>query len=336
MAPAPFVNLPLELLEYIVICSSVQTAARLSRCSKQLHSIIQKDTHIWRSLYLELWDDPRDNPHSSSEFDWKDDMCLTMVARNFIQRDPTLRQPHDVVSNAHESRDAYRRCAQILLRSRESVVAPPHGSPRSRNIVWLEQVVGEYAIYTWPWLLFSIDFNSFASGGHLIDPNVWTNNGFGITEIIPWLGVDGMPPPEPYESDEDRDEESDFELKSPYLSHMSEKWRLISLAGYSPPPTPPDDPDSSTAPLSDAALTRIAARAYIYDLRNYSEAQLWGPWISEDSSPAPNAKRHVNWKHVYSLLYVTLSNVSRPIRKSLVHLLTRYAIDGRGLGSWTV
>lgn len=307
MALAPLANLPLELLEYIVILTSVQSAARLCQCSKQLRSIIQKDTHIWRSLYLQLWDDPRGSMRSIHENPWKGDVHEIMLARNTIM-DQRLKHPHDIWSDEDAARSAYRKCAQILLRSRDSHTAVSDGAPRSRNIVWLEQVVGEYAIYTWPWLLFSIDFDCFSRDGDMLDHSVWKNDGFYIEDpVLSWV-VDGLPPPEPEEPDED--EESDPELRAPYLSHMAEKWRLISLAGYSPPPTPPEDPESSNAPLSDAALTRIAARAYVYDLRNYSEAQLWGPWTSEDSSPAANAKRHVNWKHVYSLLFVTLSNVS--------------------------
>lgn len=50
--------------------------------------------------------------------------------------------------------------------------------------------------------------------------------------------------------------------------------------------------------------TRNHARAFVYDLRNYSSDSLWGPFMHD-----PASKYRVNWSHVASIIKVVHSNL---------------------------
>lgn len=52
---------------------------------------------------------------------------------------------------------------------------------------------------------------------------------------------------------------------------------------------------------SSSRSTRLASRAYTYDLRNYTESNQWGPWL-------PGSHGAINWIHVWHLLDVLRHN----------------------------
>ena len=275
-----FLDLPLELLERIITLSSAQGAARLSQCCKRLHVIIQKDAHIWRSLYLEHWDDPR--TPDTDKYNWKVELQKNVSAWNIIRALQAIEPPFNVPRLLQEmSDDAHRRCASILLRSRGPCTTSPRDLPVSRSLIWLKRVVGEHAVYVWPWIVRDEVFESYR----------YPNEGATV--------VAGRETPEG---------PSDGDPTAPvYLTKLSDRWRLMHQVGHPPPPMA-HWLHNPTTPLSYALRTRNAARCFVYDMRKYKHETRWGPWTTavHDSGNV----HQVNWEHVFCLLIVTLANVS--------------------------
>ena len=295
-----FLNLPLELLEQIIILSSPQGAARLSQCCKQLNSIVQKDGHIWRSLYLEHWDDPRAS--DADEYNWRDELQKNCRAWNTTRALQTTNPPFDVPKSLREmSDDAYRHCAGILLRSRGHNATSHCDFSGSRSLTWLKRVVGEHAVHIWPWILPTKVFKSYQ-----YPTPAETSDG---TKASP--GDEGTGDP----NDEDGGDSAAGQL---YLTELSERWRLMRRIGY-PPPAITYRPDEPSTPLLYAKRTRKAARCFVYDMRRYRGETCWGPWTpvlrhQDDNVRAEGAIYGVNWEHVFSLLIVTLANASYSCR----------------------
>jgi hypothetical protein len=291
-----FLDLPPELLEQIIILSSPQGAARLSQCCKQLNSVVQKDGHIWRSLYLEHWDDPRVS--DTDEYDWRDGLQKNFWAWNTIRALQAIKPPFDVPNTLRQvSGDAYRYCAGILLRSRGPNAASPRDLSGSRSLTWLQRVVGDHAVYLWPWILPATIFESY----HYPASAETADRAKVIAED------EGIGDP----NDED---DTDSAAESLYLTKLPERWRLMRRSGYPPPPKA-YRLDQPSTPLSRAKRTRKAARCFVYDMRRYRHETRWGPWTpvlgdENNNVGAEGAIHRVDWEHVFSLLTVTLANVT--------------------------
>jgi len=300
-----FQDLPLELLEQIIILSFPQGAARLSQCCKRLNALVQQDIHIWRALYLENWDDPR--ALDSDEYDWRGELQKNVLAWNIIRALHGIEPPFDMPESLREmTNDAYRQCASILLRSRGPDATSPHDLSGSRSLTWLKQVVGAHAVYLWPWLVPDNIFDTYPHPTP-IEPNDWAK----VNPEPEGIGDQS--------DDAEDDDDGDFTEGLLYLTKLPERWRLMRRAGYLPPPMSYWLHKPTTI-LSYAKRTRNAARCFVYDMRKYKLETRWGPWTrvppdENNDGGAEGAIHRVDWQHAFCLLVVTLANVSLPSSK---------------------
>lgn len=61
-SPSTLLALPSELIESVLICScSPRTVASVSQTCRALHTLVyaSPDSHLWREIFLTIWDDPR-------------------------------------------------------------------------------------------------------------------------------------------------------------------------------------------------------------------------------------------------------------------------------------
>ncbi|KAG8215867.1 hypothetical protein J3R82DRAFT_7824 [Butyriboletus roseoflavus] len=61
-SPSALLTLPSELIQAVLICScSPRTVASVAQTCRALHTLIyaSPDSHLWRELFLTIWDDPR-------------------------------------------------------------------------------------------------------------------------------------------------------------------------------------------------------------------------------------------------------------------------------------
>ena len=61
-SPSALLTLPSELIEAVLICScSPRTVASIAQTCRALHTLVygSPDSHLWRELFLTIWDDPR-------------------------------------------------------------------------------------------------------------------------------------------------------------------------------------------------------------------------------------------------------------------------------------
>lgn len=315
--PLMLSDLPLELFDDIIILSSAQGAARLSQCSKQFNSVIAEREHIWRSLYLEHWDDPRESDSVYNyELNWKEEVEKGTFAYIVLRAIKAVPAPFDVNDSLLADQErAYEYCASILIRSSGRDGEFPGDISGSRNLQWLRNLVGEHAVYLWPWLIQAPIFEE-----HLPvyarerSPRRYTAAGDSSDED------DGYLPLPPI-------------LKSPYLAKQSARWELMQRAGYPRPPLP-DFAVRDDHLISDVAQTRFFARCFVYDMRKYNTDTLWGPWLPRDAELAAHnangdqggaviTENRVNWQAVFNLMIVVIVNVSHPLAFKSLRMLIK-------------
>lgn len=261
----PFTSLPVEITEDVLVASEARGVARLSQCSKQLYNIVNRlgDNHIWRSLFLDLFDDPRNSAFavadSMHEFDWKVEFQRRVKAWNVIRSterndvwESSMKGPH--AGWAHEVIGAYDVCANII----KDIAPASTEAETSRNVEWLQSI-----------LMSNLDF-------------LW--------------------PPLPNEDSYSEEFESSFltpatdKTISLFLNNSPSRARLRAHVGVTPS-------EIAQIPFDN---TRLVARAYVYDLRNYKPETFYGPWRIDDANPGSIT---ANWVHVSHLMTVIMGNV---------------------------
>lgn len=86
-------TLPQEVVEQTLIDCKVEDVASASQTCHRAHNIVYgSDNHVWRGLFLRIFDDPRTAPTASSEvhgaactpFDWRTELQRRIIARNVL------------------------------------------------------------------------------------------------------------------------------------------------------------------------------------------------------------------------------------------------------------
>lgn len=217
-------DLPSEVVEQILLACDAFDLSPFSQTCRRYHSLVyESDTQlVWRSLYLELWDDPRiclradgtllavDAP----SYDWKGELQRRIRART-------------VINNPQYWRSS--ELSHVLRTLVEMIVCIPPATFQytaeevSRNLLWLGS---------------QKSLENFI--GHTASPE--------CTQELP-------------------DPEEVVQLNA----------RLHTYYGL------------TKADLNNPVL--VDARALVYDMRNYSTRNGWGPFRQDRSG-------RVNWVHV--------------------------------------
>ncbi|KAF9519419.1 hypothetical protein BS47DRAFT_1482106 [Hydnum rufescens UP504] len=80
-----FLTLPPEVVEQTLCNVRPMDVAAVSCTCKALFKLIyQNDSHIWRNLFLQLFDDPRRSGDKRLPYDWRGELQRRMRARNII------------------------------------------------------------------------------------------------------------------------------------------------------------------------------------------------------------------------------------------------------------
>lgn len=282
----PFFSLPVEITEDVLIASEPQGVARLSQCSKHLYNIVNRteDNHIWRSLFLNIFDHPQNALYSSRSntspgIRWKAELKRRIQAQNIIRS--TTEQPNDTWGPGMRSRykwwaseviDAYDICAEIIREATPAVsthytsVASTSSSvveksTESNNIEWMDLLLRTNPNFLWP----PAAPLRQSSLGDLVEP---------------------VPPKVP---------EPDNSLGQ-YFTNSPSRARLRAHFGVS-------SFETACTPFDS---TRLVARMYVYDLRNYRPETLYGPWSVDEAKPGSVT---ANWIHINHILTVIVGNL---------------------------
>ncbi|KAF9506428.1 hypothetical protein BS47DRAFT_433675 [Hydnum rufescens UP504] len=234
-------RLPTEVSERIIVASEYREVARLSQTCRYLYSLIyqrEDDDHIWRSLFLNTFDEPR--KHNES-YDWKLQYTRRIKAAHVLrlvrERYESMEEPWDNTAKKvwdDELIEAFQACAATLRSARPGTTGGDMEFQEfsgSLNLLWVNQNAGAHITYFWPWLL-----PSEKIAGHELERIPDTS----------WLA-------------------------SVFMTQIGARWRLMHLAGVRQELSIPNTTDTFVA-------TRLAARAYVYDLRNYRPDTDYGPW----------------------------------------------------------
>ncbi|KAG8901907.1 hypothetical protein FRB99_005010 [Tulasnella sp. 403] len=320
MAPNPtLLSLPLEIAHHTIGLTSPTDLASLALTCKLLHSIIytSTDRYIWREIFLRIWDDPRVRTHldtrqglpltsnaeleaalSSLPYDWRTELQRRIRAQNLIQNKRLA-----LVSTCSQRKNVFKVFLAVV-RSASPAVAGRR-IPEAKNAHWLWNTLkrADACNYNlWPSLHHDVlpfaelvpDFEELALRCELHtyigltqsdlerpqkdDPVSITlsQDDFSVVNI-PTLDIDGQPG-------------SSQEIRRYYLRSPSRPASLPQCL-YS-------------NPFSSPGNLRNAARAFVYDLRNYTRCNLWAPLLNDLRG---GYKAH--WRHLDYLMIVILWNL---------------------------
>ncbi|KAF8313255.1 hypothetical protein DL93DRAFT_2081339 [Clavulina sp. PMI_390] len=300
-------NLPLEVLEQIVIHSGTTAAIRLAQSSKHLHTLINRNTAVWRELYLNMWDDPRIcNPEitNSTEWSWKEATCTSAEAVKTIHRLKTLQSSRLSGSKTNtDIKSTYIHLQILFLRSSGGPGHHPGDCSSSRTLTRLRDLLGAYCVALWPIMIPRVYLDQETPN---IDKRETSEECHPTAK--PYTRFDSLLP------------------TSELLDRQPARWQLLQRAGY---PTPPishplalEGSEGTKRPLMTfAEHSRLASRSFVYDMRNYNEYTVWGPWTprlsnagpGDDSTPLTNGGilgvGPANWTHVMHMMNVVRCNI---------------------------
>ncbi|KIM26014.1 hypothetical protein M408DRAFT_198453 [Serendipita vermifera MAFF 305830] len=262
-----FSKLPQEiqeaiLLEAVLIRPSL--VATLAQTCKSLHELVYQptDSHLWRSIFLAIFDDPRKS--QAIETGSEESECW--------------------VDWSYEARQRFR--AQIRM-DRATII----------ELAEFNKVIDDDAADA----LWEVAHTGLPAGYKDFRNGQWLADCFRSAI---------MPP-----------------VKNP--AHA----KLHIIASFLPVTT-----SVSLIPLATTSSrsTRLASRAYAYDLRHYTESNQWGPWL-------PGSHGAVNWIHVWHLLDVLRHNAhergctdlpSRGIGKLRAHSAPKQILEDAPANEW--
>jgi hypothetical protein len=224
---------PNEIQEAIVVqCAVIQpgSLASLAQTGSGLHRLIchPEDQHLWRSIYLEIFDDPRyalslhkGTPFEAQTFDWK---TQTQCIFRAVFR---LRKAEFSDKGIDYYLDENATEALLLV---AHLARPCHSGVdmgTSKNEAWLDETLR----------------------GVVLPPPI--NQAFARLNLL-----------------------------ACFLSTL----------------------DTVTLPLVAPLPSRLASRAFLYDLANYTKESGYGPWL-------PDGTMRVNWRHLWHAVNVFRYNI---------------------------
>ena len=128
----PFQSAPFEVVDYILSQTDPETVSSISQTSRTLHTYIQDNIFLWRSLFAKYFDVPKECPQP---INWR------------FQVQSRIRAKHIILGffSAHVADEELENVFKILVQIIRS--APP-GRGQSKNITWLYGILTDPAL--WP------------------------------------------------------------------------------------------------------------------------------------------------------------------------------------------
>lgn len=360
---APILTLPVEISQQAIILLAPNDMAALAQSCRAFHGILYAETgtqHVWASVFLGIWDDPRiriffeqrggwfaGTPAqlraalTDIDFDWRGELQRRLRARNLMSS-----RTRAVRASCGERKAALSGMLSVV---HSALPYRYDDATESRNMKWVMDVLaGANAMNhtMWPSLRHAI-FRSSAQypDAEEYDLRSKLHTLVGLTPADR-ATVSGSSTAEPDEADDPFAAE-DKETAGPmatFINHslqqdsvgLDEGWpqheeihgSLHEESPYHPVPVPRyslRSTSSHASPLSSLSYSnskgrppnlRTAARAYVYDLRMYSETNLWGPVLRDPSyKPDANGLASVDptyiarWRHLECLMMVIMFNI---------------------------
>jgi hypothetical protein len=154
-----FLSLPQEITEHAMISSDPSDVAQLAQVCRYLNAIVYNlsDNHVWRSLFLNVFDDPRaidgrSDRGDGKKFDWKGELQRRIRARTVmhnISTGPTKKKDISAWMTSDARCDVYRALLSVI-----STASPPSlSSAESLNITFLSSLLrstNSYSQRLWP------------------------------------------------------------------------------------------------------------------------------------------------------------------------------------------
>ncbi|KAG8932923.1 hypothetical protein FRC02_000350 [Tulasnella sp. 418] len=318
----PILNLPLEIIQHILICATPLDVASISQTCRAFRDIIYSptDTHIWKSLFLDLFDDPRiraevcrdqtfagtgenrnhiGSINVSGDYDWKQELQRRIKAAILVNSSKKYRK-----CDFTKREEMFSAFISVIETSLPAVIySKSHGevweASASKNVAWIIKT-----------LQGSVDFGF----GGKPSPGPWATK---LTE---------------YESDADA-EASDLRCQlQAYLSFTAADEELKFLK-FSDLYTPSDDsvsPPSHAEPSQHSADSHTMHSFTISESRARARAEVYGPggpylptrWsplvpiTGQNEEPSEDGEDSlyntaINWKHIEAIKMVMGWNISR-------------------------
>lgn len=342
----PILQLPLETLQLALCLADPFDVSATSRTCRALRDAIYgpEGTFVWRSLFLQIWDDPRLRIHlgttrgwhsgtkaeldmalNAIEFDWRTELQKRLRAFKMLHGNPRVA--------CKERKEVIKTLLSVIHTSAPAFTMPGL-EIKSKNAVWLREAIDSAKIlnnHSWP----RFRHPELYSSEELPDLEECELR----SEIHTYFGLsaEDMTTPEVSEPapprNEDTEDKSDEHQMAEEPSNDTEASETSAKAASSSSSTtiafsPPERrhtrstsdfivrllglPDISPSTLSYASL-RTAARAFVYNRDNYIPSNKYAPLLNDLQG---GFKPY--WRHLEDLMVVSMWNLAEEAPHTLV------------------
>ncbi|KAG8919106.1 hypothetical protein FRC02_001917 [Tulasnella sp. 418] len=358
---APILTLPLEITQQTLIYTTPSDVSSIAQTCRAFHEIIYspKDTHIWKNLFLDIFDDPRIRTYvdrnglkgvlrlgqqdwrreiGDVEYDWMKELQRRTGAQNLFQS--KTRSINATCAHRKEVLKTFISIVQSALPYLPNT-QDEKLNQESKNGKWLLDLLEskDALNYTvWPSLRRSL----FTTMEQYPDKEELSLR----NQLHTYLGLmegDRRPNSHISPSSSPRSPDEPLEgLEETFINHSNLGANLgLSFGVQGSRSALARLPESSisehllgpgrntsvyTAAFGPPKSLRTTARAFVYDLRNYSAFNNWGPFVSD-----PDVERRsgyidtrrvtrtirttgqfsTNWRHLDALMIVIAWNVAK-------------------------
>lgn len=296
--------LPQEVVEQSLINCEVEDVASAAQTCHRAHNIVYgSDNHIWRGLFLRLFDDPRTAPTTGATctpFDWRTELQRRIVARNVLLSREYGPSGKGVLRQQRV--DALETAVNLILAALPGANCTEN--TRSRDLEWIEDILGHidldvgynlYSVITpiHPDERFAIDYERQQKRASLGLRTLFAADGTGVDHF----NNHSLQPT----IEEDAYDEERARRQSLARERML-RARLRLLRGYN------DDQKAVIEGYSDLGRTRsemdlrLYARSRVYDLGRYTNENSYGPLLKDGSG-------RVDWEQVEAILVDATMNI---------------------------
>ncbi|KAG8884759.1 hypothetical protein FRB97_003279 [Tulasnella sp. 331] len=310
--------------------------------------------HVWASVFLGIWDDPRIRIFFEQrggwfsgtpaqlraalvdiEYDWRGELQRRMRAQNLISS--RVRALRALCSERKAALSGLLSVVHSTLPFRSD------DSTKSRNMDWVRGVLDSAKAMNhtmWPSLRHAI----FRSNAQYPDAEEYSLRS-ELHTLVGLTQADRNTVCGPSTSEAEKDDDSyptectdTTSSMTTFINHslqqngssLDEGWPMHEESLYHPIPAAhrvfhSHASEHTSSPLSPTSCSKIkgqplnlrtAARAYVYDLRMYSESNLWGPVLRDpsyksdaDANESDKYKYIARWRHLECLMMVITFNI---------------------------
>ncbi|KAF9066053.1 hypothetical protein BDP27DRAFT_1424201 [Rhodocollybia butyracea] len=155
-------SIPPEIIQHILVFCLPKDLAAFSKACRLTRELIygSEDQHIWREIFLNLYDDPRKSlitGESSFSVNWKNELQRRTEAESVARRAPDV-EPHEHVSERLRALETFISAVQQAL---PAAKADENAEPEpSLNLQWLDKLLKDSRMLSSAPLLTEIHLHS--------------------------------------------------------------------------------------------------------------------------------------------------------------------------------